>query len=298
MKKAKLLITGASGFSGRHACKHFLEAGFEVIAVTRRVLSTEEGIHIEYCDLTNKDAVESLIKRTKPQYVLHLAGQTHAGDSWLNPISSLEINAMSTAYLIDALRKETPTCQIVIVGSTLQFDLTAISTLSHPYSLSKTLQVVIAQSWAALYNMHIIIAKPSNLIGPGFSKGVCSIFAQKVVEMEKQQAAKVLEVHNLNAQRDFLDVRDAVRAYEVLLTKGLPGEIYEVTSGKNCSLAEIIEVFKALTSIEMDVKSERSDPINQPMEMIPSKLINLGWKPRISLESSLRDILAFYRRKE
>ncbi|MCR8868165.1 NAD-dependent epimerase/dehydratase family protein [Peribacillus frigoritolerans] len=297
-QQGKLIITGASGFTGQHACAHFLKSGFDITAVSRKKINFEKEIHTECCDLTNKKDVYSLVKSIKPHFLLHLAGQNHVGESWLDPVSSLEANSMSTAYLIDALRKESPTCKILIVGSALQFDPTSISTLSHPYSLSKTLQVLIAQSWAVLYNMDIVIAKPSNLIGPGFSKGVCSVFAQKIVEMEEQKAEKVLEVHNLNAKRDFLDVRDAVRAYEVLLKKGKSGEIYDVASGNNCTLGEIIEGYKLLTSEEIQVKLKRNDLIEKNIESDPIKLVNLGWKQRIPLESSLLAILNFYRRQK
>lgn len=202
---------------------------------------------------------------------------------------------MSTAYLIDAIRKESPTCKVVIVGSALQIDPSSVSSIPHPYSLSKTLQVLIAQSWVVLYNMDIIIAKPSNLIGPGLSKGVCSIFAQKIADMENEGKQKVLEVDNPNVQRDFLDVRDAVRAYDLLLRRGQSGETYDVASGYNRSLGEIIEGYRSVTADEIKVNSQRNDLIENKMAIDPIKLVNLGWKPSIPIESSLMDILAFQR---
>ncbi|KOR79092.1 UDP-2-acetamido-2,6-dideoxy-hexulose 4-reductase [Bacillus sp. FJAT-21352] len=297
-QRPTLLITGASGFTGHHACKHFMEAGFEITAVTRQNLYNHEKIHVEVCDLTNKDHVNSLVKKTKPKYLLHLAGQNNVGSSWSDPVSSLEANSMSTAYLIDALRQENPSCKIIVVGSALQFDPSSMSTLTHPYSLSKTLQVLIAQSWAALYKMPIVIAKPSNLIGPGFSNGVCSIFARKIVDMEEQKSEKVLEVYNLKVQRDFLDVRDAVKAYEILFKNGKPGETYDITSGVSRTLEEVINGFRSLTAVDFKVKSEIDKQIENHSSIIPLKLMNLGWKPSIPIETSLRDIINFHRRKE
>ena len=107
-----------------------------------------------------------------------LAGQNHLGLSWNDPVSTLEANFLSTLYLIDALRHENPNCKTVVVGSALQFEPNDMSTLTHPYSFIKTLQVQVAQAWANLYNLHIVIAKPSNLIGPGLSNRVC-LFSQK-----------------------------------------------------------------------------------------------------------------------
>jgi GDP-4-dehydro-6-deoxy-D-mannose reductase len=297
-QQPKMLITGASGFTGQHACKHFLEAGFDVTAVTRKNSIATKGIHTEYCNLTNKNDVTNLIKKIKPHYLLHLAGQNHVGQSWIDPVSSLEANTMATAYLLEALRQENPSCKVVVVGSALEFDSENMSTLTHPYSLSKTLQVLVAQSWTFLYNMRIVIAKPSNLIGPGFSNGVCSIFAQKIANMEKNKAEKVLEVNNLNAQRDFIDVRDAVSAYETLLIHGKPGEIYDIASGKSRSLEEIINGFRSLTAIDFELKSQMNNPIEQPVEIMPLKLTDLGWKTVIPFESSLSHILIFYRENE
>lgn len=296
-QQPKLLITGASGFTGQHACKHFLKAGFDVTAVIRNSSFANKEVHIECCDLTNIDEVKNIVKKVKPHYLLHLAGQNHVGQSWIDPISSLEANSMSTAYLIDALRQENPACKILVAGSALQFNPANMSTLFHPYSLSKTLQVLIAQSWEILYNMHIVIAKPSNLIGPGFSNGVCAIFAQKIANMEKNKGEMVLEVNNPNAHRDFIDVRDAVSAFETLLTKGESGEIYEITSGKSRSLEEIINGLRSISNVEFEVKSQLIDQIEQPVDLMPVKLMKLGWKPAFSFESSLKDILNFYRGK-
>lgn len=289
----KLLITGASGFTGRHACAYFSKAGFDVIAVTRKNTLNAQ-VQIEYCDLTDNVAVRRLVKKVKPQYFLHLAGQNHVGQSWADPVSTLEANTMSTLYLIEALRQESPSCKIVIVGSALQFDPKDISTLLHPYSLSKTLQFLIVQSWGVLFNMDIVMAKPSNLIGPGYSNGVCSIFAKKIIGMEKNGADKILEINNLKAQRDFIDVRDAVIAYEILLTKGKPGEIYEIASGKSRSLEEVINCFRTLTKVEFQTISQTSNVNEQQVQIFPFKLINLGWKPIIPFETSLKDTLNFY----
>lgn len=295
--QGNLLVTGATGFTGIHACHHFIKRGFNVTAIARKTASLPKNVHVEYCELTNKQEIKSLIQKVRPQYVLHLAGQNHVGQSWDDPLASLESNSLATAYLLEAIRQDAPSCKSVIVGSALQFDLTQLSTLSHPYSLSKTLQVLIAQSWASLYHMDIVIAKPSNLIGPGLSNGVCSILAQRIVEMEENQADKVLEVNNLYDRRDFLDVRDAVRAYETLLIKGTPKETYEVTSGKSKSLNEVTETFKALTAVDFEIKSKSNEKLEPFIEMKPLELNNLGWEQEISFSSSLKDILDFYRQK-
>lgn len=294
-KKPILLITGASGFTGYHACNFFSKLEFDVIAITNANSFSHKKIKCRTCDLSNNESVKKLISITKPDYLLHLAGQNTVGSSWDNPIQSLEVNAMATAYLLDALRKEMPSCKAVIVGSALQFDPTSPATFNHPYGLSKTIQTLISQFWSNLYNMNIVVAKPSNLIGPGFSKGVCSIFAKKIAAMEKAEEEKYLKVSNLNNRFDFLDVRDAVRAYEFLLRKGETGCLYNVSSGKSYSLEDIINIFKKITTIQFQVKVDNKSPLNNFTTLNPTALTELGWQPTITIESTIRDIVDFYR---
>ncbi len=291
-----IMITGANGFTGQHACKYFLNAGYHVIAITRTTqnIVSDRLLTYEHCDLTKKKSVLSLIKKTKPDFLLHLAGQNHVGKSWKDPVTSVEANGMSTAYLLEALRLEKPTCKIIIVGSILQFDPNNLSSLHHPYSLSKTIQTLIAQSWEALYGMDVIIAKPSNLIGPGASNGVCSILAKKVIDMELHGAEKTLEVNNLYAKRDFIDVRDAIAAYEMLFDYGFSGEVYVVSSGKSKYLKEITDSLRLLSSIEFTIETLHNS-VENTVEIKPSLLQNMGWKPLYSLEDSMKAILDYYR---
>lgn len=297
-QRPKLLITGASGFTGEHACKYFSELGYDIVAVTRnRSFDGCKGIRTEYCDLTIKNDVNQLINKVKPDFLLHLAGINHVGDSWKDPITTLETNMLSTLYIIDAIRKLNPTCKMVIVGSSLQTSPSEISTLTHPYSLSKTLQVLISQAWVKLYDMNIVIAKPSNIIGPGSSNGVNSIFANKIAQMEKNMLEKVLVVNNVNANRDFIDVRDVISAYEILFKKGIAGEVYEISSGKSHSIEDLIQIYKNLTDIDFKVQSLSDDADTLFVAEKPIKLLNLGWNPSFSIHSSLIDTLNYFRYK-
>lgn len=294
--KMSIMITGANGFTGKHACDYFKNAGYKVIAITRNTsnLISDHNISYEHCELTNKNSVYSLINKIKPDYLLHLAGQNQVQHSWSDPILSIEANTMSTAYLIDALRVINPTCKIIVVGSALQFNPNDISSLIHPYSLSKTLQSLIAQSWEQLYKMDIIIAKPSNLIGPGNSNGICSILAKKVIDMEINNSEKLLELNNLYAKRDFVDVRDAVAAYETLFLQGVSGEIYDICTGESKYLKDLTDTLYLLSGIDFKIKYIQNTP-ETTEETFPSLLKNLGWNPLIPFETSIQTILAYFR---
>ena len=295
-KKSKLLITGATGFTGIHACRHFQQAGYEVIGVSRqRPIIEKNHPPIISCDLTNKSELTELIQKNKPDKVLHLAGQNHVPSSWVDPIASLEINTMSTAYLLEAIRLQAPECKVLVVGSMLQFNINDIATLDHPYSLSKTLQVLVARSWELLYEMDIVIAKPSNLIGPGRSNGVCSILARKVAEMELLGAEKVLKINNLSAQRDFLDVRDAVHGYEILFNKSPSGSVHNLTSGLPRYLKEITSSLQAISSVEFAVESTE-DKLEEKVIQLSSNLLLENMPPLTPFEKSMEDILNYQRK--
>lgn len=291
-----MLITGGSGFTGMHACRYFHNAGFEVTAVSRKnSCSKDVDWYTEQCDLLERKDVNRLLRKLCPDYVLHLAAQNHVGKSWADPVLSVESNVLGTLYLLEALRQINPACKIIVLGSALQFNPNNISELPHPYSLSKSLQVLVAQAWETLFGMNIVIAKPSNLIGPGYSNGVCSVFAQKIVEMERKIGNNVLEVSNLNARRDFLDVRDAVRGYHFLFNYANAGEIYEIATGNTLSLEEVINKFKLYSNAEFTISSKEVCE-EDIVRGCPDKIIKLGWQPLISYDESLSCILNFYRK--
>jgi GDP-4-dehydro-6-deoxy-D-mannose reductase len=295
----KILITGASGFTGQHACRYFCSKGYQVIAVANKHLVDHEdpNMDVRQCDLKNQLHVETLMESVNPDYLLHLAGLNNIKDSWENPLLSLELNFMSTAYLIDAVRNKAPDCKILIVGSALQFDPNNLSTLHHPYSLSKTLQVLISRSWQSLYNLPLIIANPTNLIGPGNSNGVCSIIAKKIVESEHAGEVGIIQLDNPLVERDFLDVRDAVTAYEILLNCGERGQIYDLSSGQSRSLGEIVEIYSTLTPIEVEMQSFQKGKFSKLITITPTKLMRLGWQPTTMLTNSLKDTLEYHRNR-
>lgn len=295
--KPRIMITGANGFTGIHACKYFKDMGYDVTAVSRAYLKGTSDVEftLELCDLTNKLQVNDLIKKTKPDILLHLAGQNHVQNSWEDPITSFEANVMSTAFLVEAIRKVNINCKVIVVGSALQFDPSKISSLLHPYSLSKTIQVLVAQSWESLYGMTIMIAKPTNLIGPGLSNGVCSILARKVAEMELKNAEKVLVVNNLFAQRDFIDVRDVIRAYEVIFKVGESGVVYDISSGHPRYLKEITDTLKTLSNVDFMIQPLEGNIENIDIITSSKELFDAGWKPLIPFEKSMEDLLHYHR---
>lgn len=297
MNFPKILITGANGFTGRHAIDYFAQQGMDVVAVVRTKSVSQKPFtnYIEECDLTNGQAVNKLIEKVKPDFILHLAGKNSVEESWKTPAYYILTNTMSTIYLLEALRNHCSETKTLIVGSALQFDPCTKSNPTHPYSVSKGFQVLAAESWKHLFGLNITIAKPSNLIGPGFSNGVCSLFAQKISEIEQGKMEPILKVSNLTAKRDFIDVRDAVRAYEYLLKIDTIEEAYEICSGIPRSLDEVIKTFQSLTKTTFKIEDKEIATKQFSPMMDNSNMRALNWEPLIPFEKSIEDTLHFYR---
>ncbi|MBB3113622.1 GDP-4-dehydro-6-deoxy-D-mannose reductase [Paenibacillus phyllosphaerae] len=332
MNRPRLLITGAGGFCGEHACAYFAGRGYAVTGVLRSrpelqgttvahdsaasMMSSgtspsadEEDSSVQYawCDLTMKNDIEALVMAAKPDYVLHFAGMNAVGPSWTDPAAALESNLMGTVRLLEAIRKESGeggACRIVIAGSMLRFNLPADGSPPsppHPYSFSKTLQVLAARSWVPLYGMDVIIAEPSNLIGPGRSKGICTLMAEYAAKAELaaeqgRNAAAPFKLSSRTEVRDVIDVRDAIRAYELLLQQGVSGEVYPLASGRMRTLGELADTVTSLARTPLAWEVGQS-AASSPAPADVSKLARLGWSPAIPLVQSLTDTLEQMRLK-
>ncbi|WP_068500430.1 NAD-dependent epimerase/dehydratase family protein [Paenibacillus kribbensis] len=298
--KKTILITGASGFTGRHACQYFVEQGLQVAAFVRRVDDTlPQGIETYLGDLLDKERLREVLECAAPDYVLHLGGKNSVPDSWEQPLLYMQTNILSTLYLLDALRMF-PACRTVIVGSRLSFELTVPYRPSHPYSLSKSLQKAAALSWQELFGQQVILAEPSNLIGPGPSTGFCALLARYIVRCERGEESHSFTVSSRSKKRDFLDVRDAIRAYDLLLRQGEPGEIYQVCSGTETGLGNVADKLLSFAKETVSVEwgSEPLTLLEKPLSYQADQLEKWGWKPQIPLTASLYDIVQYFRREE
>lgn len=292
--KGTIVITGAGGFTGRHACRYFAQQGLSVVAAVRREDGNSPAGQVYICDLTDRAQTEQLIRDTAPRYVLHLAGRNAVSDSWKDPLGCLESNVLSTLYLLEALRGK-EACRVLIAGSMLDFNAAEDPRPLHPYSLAKTMQVLAARAWGHLYGQEVLIAKPSNLIGPGRSNGICGLLAKRIACWEKGLDAAVFRLSSLHEERDYLDVRDAVAAYSIILKRGEQGIVYPVCSGIRRSLGDIAEIYTGLASCRLPIEVGEAPPLPSPSPMDDTAMRELGWAPRISFQESLAAALDYYR---
>lgn len=312
MKARRLLITGAAGFTGAHAVRYFHAAGAEVIAVVRRPaagFNWPEGVKQQVCDLSDRRAVAELVAEAEPDEVLHLAGRNSVPESWRDPLLYMETNVMATLYLLEALRAR-PAGRILVAGSRLKYQPGTAAGPPHPYSLSKTLEELVSLAWGTLFKQPVLLAEPCNLIGPGPSTGFCSLLAQHIVESEAAAAGgadapQAFRLSSRQALRDFLDVRDAVRAYDSILRFGSEGTVYRIDSGTQRTLGDISAklLAHAKAPVRMDWGPEAPGQAPEPAGAAQADAADeavenaaaLGWKPEISLEQSLKEIVDYCR---
>lgn len=306
MDSRAVLVTGAGGFTGRHACHRLAEKGYQVAAIVRTraalaSLKPLDGVNYYVCDLNQPAQVNEIVQITSPQYVLHLAGKNSVPESWANPLLYMESNIMGTMHLLNALRQHENSA-ILIAGSRLKFDLSNPIEPTHPYGLSKSIQEAVALAWGKLFHQNVILAEPGNLIGPGPSTGICSLLAGYIAAMERGESKQPFRLSSASAKRDFLDVRDAVDAYELLLRHGKAGKVYPVCSGFERRLDDVCESFLSMANVQcpLEVEASRDEYTDMPEAaslIQPADLREMGWSPAMTWDTSVSDILRYFRRE-
>lgn len=305
MNGRRIVITGASGFTGRHACAHFAALGYEVVAAVRqpgslRLAAGTAGFRVTeaVCRLDHPDEVERLLADYRPHDLLHLAGLGEVAVSWREPMAFIDTNVMGTLRLLDSLKRHGDGgSRALIVGSMLGMAWgqgAGEASPPHPYGMSKAAQVLLARWWGSLFGQSVMIGQPSNLIGPGRSAGICGLLAERIARAEAGLCEPEFRLSSATEARDFVDVRDAVRAYEVILCRGRPGAVYGIGSGYSRTLGEVAErlLERASVPLRLEIGDAEAPP---PAKVDLRPLRALGWQPSIPFKKSIQDILAYYR---
>jgi len=306
----RIFITGATGFSGSHLVKNLVEAGHKIFslvheATSHQPLRQDENVTLIPGDLLDQVSLTEAVAQSKPDVVYHLAGQAYPARSWLLPGLTLAVNSVGTANLLQAVvAYGRPRVLIVtsaeIYGEIQPEDLPiteqTLPAPNHPYGVSKWAAGLLIPLYWERYQLPVVEARPFNHIGPHQALGfVVPDFASQLAEIQAGQRPNRMMVGNLEAMRDFTDVRDVVRAYELLLEKGEPGETYLICSGQPVKIESVLQKLIDIADIEVVVEHdpERMRPSDTPcLYGSYAKLeAQTGWRPRFSLEESLRDVL-------
>jgi GDP-4-dehydro-6-deoxy-D-mannose reductase len=299
----KVLVTGAAGFTGRHMCSYLKEIEQNLHIIATDIVLDEEICCDEYVvtDLSSNQECNHLIKQTTPDYVIHLAGTFNGEKKQL----LLNVNILSIMHLLDAVQQNMHKSVFIATGSAAEYG--KVSTTEIPvtedlpcrpittYGLSKFLATQLALYHERKYNNCIMIVRPFQLIGKGVSSNLApGTFAQQLKNATAEGSTTV-KVGNLETFRDFLDVRDAVRAIWILCQKPATGHIFNLCSGKPTKirdlLSEMIGQSKMNVTIQEQVNKLRSED-DVPMIYGSFEKIkeHCGWQPKITLGESIRSM--------
>ncbi|MFO7915087.1 MAG: GDP-mannose 4,6-dehydratase [Candidatus Krumholzibacteriales bacterium] len=313
----RVLITGITGFAGSHLADLCLEKDdVELFGIIRWRSRTENIEHIWdqlellECDLRDANSTRDVIEQIEPEYIFHLAAQSFVPTSWNAPSESLSTNILGELNLFEAVRKAGLSCRIQIACSSEEYGMVLeeevpiketnpLRPLS-PYGVSKVGQDLLGYQYYMSYGMEIVRTRGFNHTGP--RRGpvfVCSDFAKQITEIESGRKEPVIQVGNLEARRDFTDVRDMVRGYWLSLESGRAGEVYNICSGRSHSIQSILDKLIEISGVKLEVRQDecRLRPSDVPLlEGDYSKFAaDTGWEPEIPLEETLSDLLEFWR---
>lgn len=307
----RALITGISGFAGSHLATHLLASGtWEVYGVARHVARAPARVQTLAADLVQQDAVVAVLEQVRPDVIFHLAGQANVHQSFAQPEATLLQNTLPALHLFEAVRQLQQNPLLLLVGSGEMYgkvqpdelpinEQTAFRPVS-PYAVSKVTQDLLGYQYYASHHMRVVRVRPFNHIGPGQSEQfVTSAFAAQIARIEAGLQEPLLRVGNLAAERDFTDVRDVARAYELAALHGEVGQVYNIGSGQAVSIRSILDMLLRLSQHAITVEPDpaRMRAADLPCIVCDSSRLRraIGWELRIPLEQTLSDILDYWR---
>ncbi|MHA2610092.1 MAG: GDP-mannose 4,6-dehydratase [bacterium JZ-2024 1] len=311
----KVLITGITGFAGSHLAEYLLQLGDEVWGMVRRrspldhIYGILEKIHLVEGDLTDVRSLQYALSESQPEEVYHLAAQSYVPTSWRAPAETLYTNVLGEVNLLESIRQCCPSATVLIAGSSEEYGLVYPEELPiketqpfrplSPYGVSKVAQDLLGWQYAQSYGMRIVRARAFNHTGPRRGKMFASSnFALQLCKIKLGLQEPRVEAGNLDAIRDFSDVRDVVAAYVALLRKGKTGEVYNICSGKGYRIGEVLQMLVQTAEIKVEIvqKADRMRPSDVPVLIGDNTKIRteIGWERKIPFEQTLRDLLVYW----
>jgi GDP-4-dehydro-6-deoxy-D-mannose reductase len=315
----RVLITGVTGFVGSHLADYLVARGDCELFGTYRWRSRMDNvghlgsrITLVECDLKDGGAVRRMLAGVHPDRVFHLAAQSYVPTSWMSPGETITANVSCQLNLFEAIRDSGLAARVHVAGSSEEYGLVRKDELPireenplrplSPYAVSKVAQDYLAYQYWMSHRVHTVRTRGFNHTGP--RRGdvfVTSNFARQIAEAEKGLREPAILVGNLEAIRDFTDVRDMVRAYWLALDRGEPGEVYNVCSGRGYTIQNVLDILRGLAQTKVDIHPDPSRLRPSDVEVLIgdcSRFQRLtGWHPTIPLEVSLKDLLDYWRQR-
>lgn len=300
----KALVTGCNGFAGKHLLKHLISEGDKVVGASRTPIKGIDGVEVHQLDLSSVSSCEDLLRKINPDVIYHLAAVAFVPDAEANFLGTLEANVFGTSNLVKACKILQKPPRFVFPSSSEVYGKVSVENLpisesapvrpANNYSASKAMAEIVIERYAREGSIIPVIFRPFNHIGPGQSTNfVISSFASQIATAMKKGGSGKIRVGNLEAKRDFSDVRDIVRGYRLGALKG--NGIYNLGSGKahtiESLLKKLIELSGIKIEIEVDPTRLRGPEVLEFRADASKAKKELGWEPKISIDESLKEIL-------
>ena len=314
----KSLITGCAGFAGSHLAEYLLGKDEEVIGLCApddgcaNLQHIKERLQIVGADLRETGRVREMIASLKPQRIYHLAAFSSPAESFEDPERTYHVNFMGTFNILSAWLRAGMDCRFLLVSSAEVYGMVPEEKLPlreemeprpvNPYAGSKAAAEILASQFFRSYGLPIVLVRPFNHTGPRqSSRFVCSNLARQVAEIELELHPPTVVAGNLDAARDFTDVRDIVRGYFDLLERGVPGEIYQLCSGHSITIKSILGLLTSGASrpiqVSVNEPSLRKHDATEIRGDYSKAKLAVGWEPRRELTDTLRDLKDYWREK-
>lgn len=315
-KKEKYLITGISGFVGRHFLQFLYQNKIhaEILGIDLKLPGYDLNEYHEYIsvkfesvNLLDMNEIRKVLDKFEPEYILHLASFSSVAYSWQSPAESFSNNTNIFLNLVSVIRERDIKCRILSIGSSEEYGNVAMDAVPiredqpldpiSPYAAARVSQEILSKIFADSYHMDIIMTRSFNHIGVWQEdKFVIPSFISRIIAIkERGEKSGIIECGDISLIRDFVDVKDVVRAYYMLLHHGRAGEVYNICSGKGHTLKEIIEIIGEIAGVEVN-----PTPVSEYLRPNDNKMIigdftkirtEIGWEPEILLEETLQEMV-------
>tara|TARA_R110000796_G_scaffold76593_4_gene171264 strand:- start:541 stop:1551 length:1011 start_codon:yes stop_codon:yes gene_type:complete len=321
----KCLITGITGMVGSHLTDYLLKnTDWEIYGLCRwnddfsnidhliPMVNNKKRVSLIYGDLNDYPSLQEAVQTSSPNYVFHLAAQSYPKTSFSAPLETLQTNIIGTANLLEAIKRSEANPVVHVCASSEVFGRVSADKLpideevtfhpASPYAISKVGTDLVGRFYGEAYNMCVMTTRMFTHTGPRRGDVFAeSTFAKQVAMIEAGLLDPVIKVGNLDSTRTWSDVRDAVRAYYMLVTKNpIPGEYYNIGGSFSCTVGEMLEYLLGLSTvknIQIVQDAERLRPIDADLQVPDTSKFtkHTGWKPEISFEKTMQDLLQYWR---
>jgi GDP-4-dehydro-6-deoxy-D-mannose reductase len=318
MAAKKVFITGIAGFVGSHLSELLLSRGYEVYGLLRARSKTDHiesiitKLHLVDADILDTHSLYATVSRIKPDYIFHLAAQSFVPTSWVSPSVTLETNIVGSTNLFEAVRMAGIDPVIQIACSSEEYGLVHPDELPiketnplrplSPYAVSKVAMDYLGYQYFQSYKVRIVRTRGFNHTGPRRGDTFAeSNFAKQIALIEKGKQEPVIHVGNLDASRDYTDVRDMVKAYLLAVEKCDPGDVYNICTGSAIKIGDMLKMLLSMTKTKVEIRPdpERMRPSDVPVLLGDNtKFVSkTGWVREIPFKKTMEDLLNYWRNR-